>query len=141
VAHPHGYVQCIFVASRTGILCEASSGYHYNRDGTPRTFFLPKESIAALGRLGFSTDDTAGNFRYEALIASPPDVNAIADLILTALHDAYGARAGGELRFNAPLPGDQRRNASLSISSTGKVPYQRCLPRSARLHSSHAADH
>lgn len=101
--HPHGYVQCMFIASRTGILCEASSGYHYNRDGAPRTYFLPRDAIAALGKLGFSTDDSRGNFRYEADIDSPPDFNAIADLILTALHDAYGARAGATLRYNAPF--------------------------------------
>ena len=28
--HPHGYVQCIFMANRTRILCEAPSGYYYN---------------------------------------------------------------------------------------------------------------
>lgn len=103
VPHPHGYVQCMFIANRTRILCEASSGYYYNADGAPRTFFLPTDAVAALGKLGFSTDDSKGNFRYEAEIAAPPDLNAIADLILTALHDAYGARAGETLRFNAPF--------------------------------------
>lgn len=101
--HPHGYVQCIFMANRTRILCEASSGYYYNKDGAPRTFYLPRDAIAALGKLGFSTDDTKGNFRYEAGIGAPPDLNVIADLMLTALHDAYGARAGETLRFNAPF--------------------------------------
>jgi hypothetical protein len=103
VPHPHGYVQCMFIANRTRILCEASSGYYYNKDGAPRTFFLPGEAVAALGRLGFSTDDSRGNFRYEAGIGAPPDFNAIADLMLTALHDAYGARADQTLRFNAPF--------------------------------------
>jgi hypothetical protein len=102
-AHPHGYVQCMFIANRTRILCEASSGYYYNKDGAPRTFFLPPQAVAALGRLGFSTDDSKGNFRYEAGIGAPPDLNAVADLILTALHDGYGARAGETLRFNAPF--------------------------------------
>jgi len=101
--HPHGYVQCMFVAGRTRILCEASSGYYYNADGGPRTFYLPQAAIAALGRLGFSTDDTSGNFRYEAALGSPPDLNAIADLMLAALHDGYGARAGSRLSFNAPF--------------------------------------
>jgi len=101
--HPHGYVQCIFMANRTRILCEASSGYYYNKDGAPRTFYLPRDAIAALGKLGFSTDDSKGNFRYEAGIGAPPDLNAIADLMLTALHDAYGARAGETLQFNAPF--------------------------------------
>jgi hypothetical protein len=102
-SHPHGYVQCMFAASRTKLLCEASSGYYYNRSGAPRTFYLSTEAIAALRRLGFSTDDSAGNFRYEAGIGSPPDLNAIADLILTALHDGYGARADSRLSFNAPF--------------------------------------
>lgn len=101
--HPHGYVQCIFVANRTRIMCEASSGYYYSKVGAPRTFYLPRESVAALGKLGFSTDDSQGNFRYEAGIGVPPDLNAIADLMLTALHDAYGARAGETLWFNAPF--------------------------------------
>ncbi len=103
VAHPHGYVQCMFVDNRTKILCEASSGYHYDKAGAPRTFFLPRSAIEALGKLGFSTNDSRGNFRYEADIGAPPDFNAIADLILTALHDGYGARAGETLRFNAPF--------------------------------------
>lgn len=101
--HPHGYVQCMFVANRTGILCEASSGYYYNKAGAPRTYYLPRAAIDALGKLGFSTDDTKGNFRYQRSIGSPPDLNTIADLMLTALHDAYGARAGETLRFNAPF--------------------------------------
>ena len=103
LGHPHGYVQCMFTANRTRILCEASSGYHYDKEGAPRTFFLPRQAIAALGKLGFSTDDSRGNFRYEAGIGAPPDLNVIADLILTALHDSYGARAGETLRFNAPF--------------------------------------
>jgi hypothetical protein len=102
-SHPHGYVQCMFVASRTRLLCEASSGYYYNRSGAPRTFYLSTEAISALARLGFSTDDSAGNFRYEAAVGSPPDLNAIADLILAALHDGYGAHADSRLSFNAPF--------------------------------------
>jgi T3SS (YopN, CesT) and YbjN peptide-binding chaperone 3 len=101
--HPHGYVQCMFTAQRSKILCEASSGYFYNKAGEPRTFYLPPGAITALGRLGFSTDDSAGNFRYEAGIGRPPDLNAIADLILAALHDGYGARADSRLSYNAPF--------------------------------------
>jgi hypothetical protein len=101
--HPHGYVQCMFIRNRTEVLCEASSGYYYDKEGAPRTFFLPPPAIAALGRLGFSTDDSQGNFRYQVPLGAPPDLNALADLILTALHDGYGARAGDTLRFNAPF--------------------------------------
>jgi hypothetical protein len=101
--HPHGYVQCIFHDNRAKMLCEASSGYYYDKDGAPRTLWQPAEAIAALGRLGFSTDDSQGNFAIELDVASPPDLNAIADLVLKALHDGYGARADTQLRFNAPF--------------------------------------
>src|ERR1700738_4387274 len=49
--HPHGYVHCMFAANRTRRLCEASSGYYYNRSDQPRTFYLVPAAIAALGRL------------------------------------------------------------------------------------------
>lgn len=101
--HPHGYVQCIFHDHRRQALCEASSGFYYDKPGMPRTFRLPAEPLAALERLGFSTDDSAGNFRLELEVAESPNFNAIADLILTALHDGYGARADSALKFNAPF--------------------------------------
>ena len=93
----------MLVDNRTKLLCEASSGYYYNKDGAPRTFFLPQGAIRALSRLGFSTDDSEGNFRYQAELGDPPDLNVIADLILTALHDGYGARVDSELKFSAPF--------------------------------------
>jgi type III secretion system-like peptide-binding chaperone len=102
-AHPHGYVQCMFYDNRASLICEASSGYYTTKPARPRTYWLPPQSIEALERLGFSTDDSKGNFRHGRDVASPPDFNAIADLILTALHDAYGARADSKLKFNAPF--------------------------------------
>jgi hypothetical protein len=99
---PQDYVQCAF-DSETKILCEASSGFFFTE---PRSYWLPPEAVAALGRLGFSTDDSAGNFRIWIDVTDPPDLNAIADIMLKALHDGYGARADRELRFNAPLAPD-----------------------------------
>jgi hypothetical protein len=99
---PQDYVQCAF-DSETKILCEASSGFFYTE---PRSYWLPPEAIVALGRLGFSTDDSAGNFRIWIDMNDPPDLNAIADFMLKALHDGYAARADRELRFNAPLAPD-----------------------------------
>jgi hypothetical protein len=96
------YVQCIFDA-RTRMLCEASSGFYYDPPGKPRTYHLSASAIAALGRLGFSTDDSAGNFQIEFDVTDPPDLNAIADFMLKALHDGYGARADMKLHFNAPF--------------------------------------
>jgi T3SS (YopN, CesT) and YbjN peptide-binding chaperone 3 len=99
---PQDYVQCVF-DSRMEMLCEAVSGYFDSKPDEPRAYRLPANSIAALGRLGFSTDDSAGNFRIWFGVPEPPDLNRIADFILKALHDGYGARVGGKLEFNAPL--------------------------------------
>jgi len=101
--HPHGYVQCLFFEHRTKVLCEASSGFYYSPPGGPRTFHLGRAEIAALGRLGFSTDDSKGNFRIELDVNAMSELNDIADLMLIALHDAYGARVHSELRVTAPF--------------------------------------
>ncbi len=101
-ARPQDYVQCVF-DTRTRMLCEAFSGFYYNKPTEPRSYRLPASAIAALGRLGFSTDDSAGNFQIWFDVTDPPDFNRIADFMLKALHDGYGARAGVTLEFNAPL--------------------------------------
>jgi hypothetical protein len=99
---PQDYVQCLF-ETRARLLCEASSGYYETKPTEPRAHRLPAGSIDALGRLGFSTDDSAGNFQILFDVPDPPDLNRIADFILKALHDGFGVRAGGNLEFNAPL--------------------------------------
>lgn len=101
-ARPHDYVQCVF-DTKTRMLCEAASGFYDNVASEPRSRWLPRSAIAALGRLGFSTDDSAGNFEVWFDVTDPPDFNAIADFILKALHDGYDARADVTLEFNAPL--------------------------------------
>ena len=101
--HPHGYVQCMFFENRRRLLCEASSGFFLAPHDAPRTFHLQPDAISALGRLGFSTDGSQGSFRLERELGEKPDFNALADLILRALHDGYGARADSGLRANAPF--------------------------------------
>jgi len=101
-AIPGDYVQCVF-DSKTRMLCEAASGFYDQVATEPRMRRLPADAVAALGRLGFSTDDTAGNFRIWFDVGDPPDLGAIADFMLKALHAAFGARADDTLRFNAPL--------------------------------------
>lgn len=101
--HPHGYVQCIFIEGKTRLLCEASSGFYYGVAGQSRPFHLPQASLAALAKLGFSMDDSKGNFQIFVDVSHKPDFNAVADLVLTALHDAYGARADSPLQANAPF--------------------------------------
>lgn len=101
--HRHGYVQCMFAERRSLLYCEASSGFYYDKQDAPRTQWLSRDKIDALGRLGFSTDDSKGNFSLERPLDRRPDFNGIADLILQALHDGYDARATSKLRFNAPF--------------------------------------
>ena len=101
--HPHGYVQCMFVQNQTRMVCEAASGFYFDEPGKPRTFRLHQNAIDALASLGFSTDDSNGNFQHEFDVGPVPDFNAIADFILGALHDGYGARADSQLTFNVPF--------------------------------------
>lgn len=101
--HRHGYVQCMFAERRSLLYCEASSGFYYDKEGAPRTQWLARDKIEALSRLGFSTDDSKGNFSLENPLGPRPDFNALADLILQALHDSYEARAETKLEFDAPF--------------------------------------
>lgn len=101
-ANPNDYVQCVF-DTKTRMLCEAASGFYDKVASEPRTRWLPAVAVAALSRLGFSTDDKAGNFQIWFDVAAPPDLGAIADFILKTLHDGYAARADDALSFNAPL--------------------------------------
>jgi hypothetical protein len=98
---PHDYVQCVFDAP-TKMYCEAASGFYDDVPSVPRSRRLPAAIIAALGRLGFSTDDSAGNFAISFDVPDPPEFNRIADFMLKAMHDGYGARADTKLEFNAP---------------------------------------
>jgi hypothetical protein len=70
-ARPNDYVQCVF-DTRTRMLCEAASGYYDNVATVPRSRRLPASVIAGLGRLGFSTDDSEGNFQVWLDVADPP---------------------------------------------------------------------
>ena len=85
------------------MLCEASSGFYETKPGAPRTAHLAPAKIAALGRLGFSTDDSRGNFSLDVAVSKEPDFDRTADLILRALYDGYGARDGDALEFTAPF--------------------------------------
>ncbi len=103
---PHAtqsYVQCMFHDNNAKFYCEAASGFYFDAAGKPRTFHHPPTVIAALGRLGFSTDDSAGNFKIDLDVSDPPNFNTLADFMLKALHDGYDARADMKLQFNAPF--------------------------------------
>jgi hypothetical protein len=101
---PQAYVQCLFLPDRPNMLCEASSGYHLAKPGEPRSSWrVPPDRLAALARLGFSTVDSAGNYQLMLDLSAGVDIVAIADLILSAIYQGYGARVGTPMRWNAPL--------------------------------------
>jgi hypothetical protein len=54
------------------MFCEAASGFYDNVASEPRTRHLPASVIAALGRLGFLTDDSEGNFQIGFEVKEPP---------------------------------------------------------------------
>ncbi|HTW36010.1 MAG TPA: hypothetical protein VMD53_15435 [Rhizomicrobium sp.] len=109
------YVQCAFGDKDRAGLCEASSGWWNN--SWERPHFAPAQ-LAALARLGFSTDGSHGNFKQQ--MHFPKDglePYALATLMLSALHEGYGARK--EMRIEVVAPFALRH---------GFLPQQRCVP-------------
>jgi hypothetical protein len=109
------YVQCIVAPDDTETYCEASSGFYAAETAGPRTTFLPPAAVATLARLGFSTDDSKGNFQRKwKNAAGRPDLDALADIMLSTLYAAFGARRNAAIIVNspavapgsAPLPAD-----------------------------------
>jgi hypothetical protein len=106
ISIPHraqAYVQCIFYHTRSRVLCEAASGFWATKKGQKRMFYLPSRAVAALAKLGFDTDDSAGNFKRDQAVDASADFRPLADVMLRALHDGYGARGDMKLHFNAPF--------------------------------------
>lgn len=100
---PGAYVQCLLSEEDTEILCEAASGFYSVPDGeTPPP--VPPERVAVMVAAGFSTDTSDGNFQKLMAVTDPArDFETVADLLLGILHDAFGARPGALLRYDAPL--------------------------------------
>jgi hypothetical protein len=100
---PRAYVQCLFVENDSKILCEAESEFYRQKAGEPRRFRITPQSLAALARLGFSTDDSKGNYRRIIDLTGAGDFTVVADLLLSALYQGYGARLDSRLEWEAPL--------------------------------------
>jgi hypothetical protein len=97
------FVQCIFIDDDARMLCEASSGFYVrNRPETPKPF-LGTPARDALVSLGFSSDDSDGNFQHFVDMKPGNSLETVADLVLTALHNGYGVRRLTKLTFMAPL--------------------------------------
>ena len=80
-----GYVQCLFNDDSSRIYCEAQSG---TLDPGPGRRPSPA-GLAALARLGFDMDATKGNFQRRSAIKAPRDIDAVAEVMLTALYAGY----------------------------------------------------
>lgn len=94
-SRPDHYVQCIFFDNDTRLLCEAASGY-YER---PNRSQLLDEALAALQALGFGMDDSHGNFMTRLDAEQADGLTKAAELMLSALYDAYGSHRATTLEF------------------------------------------
>lgn len=93
------YVQCAFFDSDRKMHCEAASYFYWK---SPRPY-LPQASIAALAKLGFSTDGSHGNYVRELASGEEGQRARIVDMLLDALYDAYGMRSSERLAVQAPM--------------------------------------
>jgi hypothetical protein len=101
---PQAYVQCLFLPDQPRMLCEASSGFYLTKPGEPRSaWHVPPDRLDQLARLGFSTDDSDGNYQRMIDLGGGVNFVAIADLILSAIYHGYGARHGTPMQWSAPL--------------------------------------
>ena len=99
----NSYVQCAFVENRSKLYCEASSGYYAQSENKPRLYYSCDEKKKALEALGFKTGNDEKNFSYERELKNVPDFDEIARLMLRAMHDGFGTRAGAALTMKAPF--------------------------------------
>ena len=97
------YVQCLFTPDRRQIYCEADSGFYQNKADEPRTVFLSAEDKGKLARLGFSLDDSEGNFPQKMDVRAVGAFGRVADVILGALYDVYGARPNTPIEAVSPF--------------------------------------
>ena len=97
------YVQCLFMPDRRRVLCEADSGFYATEPEEPRTIFLSAEDKGKLARLGFSLDDSEGNFQQMIDVRAVGAFGGVADVMLGALYDVYGARLDTPIEATSPF--------------------------------------
>jgi hypothetical protein len=95
------YVQCAFDDRDREGLCEASSGYFNNSWEKPHFTAI---QLGALQKLGFSTADSHENFqKYLHFSSDGPEPGGLAELMLRALYEGYGARKEMAIDVEAPF--------------------------------------
>ena len=97
------YVQCAFFDEDRHLMCEASSGFFGPKAGEAGHFRPDPRAVARFGALGFSTDGSQGNFQKVVPVAGTDTFETVADLLLGALYDGFGASRFTSLRATAPL--------------------------------------
>lgn len=111
---PQRYVQCIFEDRDTRMFCEAASGA-YGPSGE-RGLRLGASVREALRALRFVQDNPRENYSRTVDLGDPPDLGIAADLMLSALHEAYGAHPGSELQIEAPNGGNPQTDCGTPVS-------------------------
>jgi hypothetical protein len=111
---PQRCVQCIFQDCDSRMLCEAASDA-YRPAGADR-LRLDASARVTLRRLGYSQASARDNFSRTLALGSLPGVGIAADLMLSALHDAYGNHTGSVLRIEAPHGGDPGTTCGTPVS-------------------------
>jgi hypothetical protein len=97
------YVQCLVTSDRRQIYCEADSGFYQNKPDERRTVSLSTEDKDKLARLGFSLDDSKGNFPQMIDVRAVGAFGEVADVMLGALYDVYGARLNTPIEAASPF--------------------------------------
>lgn len=119
VGRNQSFVQCLFSDQnprQNSMLCEAASGAYEARRTRVPFVKMSAEALSALAALGFATDDTDGNYPREVTYTETQEFGTTAELLLTALFQAYGARLGIPLTLRAPLaPVSPQRSRCIPI--------------------------
>lgn len=104
---PESYVQAIFVDEEPPfLLVEAASGFFAQFEGEPRTFKVSSAGKAKLSELGFSLDDSDGNFQLKLFYdpdSALSDFHGAASVMILALRGAYGLSTDSAITLEAPL--------------------------------------
>ena len=105
--HPESYVQALFVEENPPfLLIEAASGFYAQPEGLPRRFEVSSTGKARLGELGFSLDDSDGNFQLKLYYdpdSALSDFQDAASVMVHALIGAYGLSLDSTITVEAPF--------------------------------------
>lgn len=93
------YVQCLFYQRNQRILCEIASGFYM----IPRQHHVPPERMPALVALGYSLNDSEGNFQQRRRVHGDATLPDIAELFIRSLREVYGVTAKAQFHYDAPL--------------------------------------